>query len=163
MNIPKLLEIIDAQEKLICFDDFNNHDALKLGVLIAEKVKHSARPVAIRIYLEDILVFQYTMRGKEEWHYGWAERKYQMVKATRRSSFYAMLANKFSGKWQEFSADESKAFACGAFPIKLKTGEILGVVSISGLVDPQDHEVVISALSEYSGVKVPVWSAEDLK
>lgn len=153
MDVSKLLEAIEVQEELICFESFSNSDALAVGTMIAESVKNSERPVAIRVYLQDIVVFQYTMKGKEEWHYGWTEKKYRMVKATGHSSMYAMLQNKYFGKWKEFERDETKAFACGGFPIKLKDGTIIGAVSISGLVDPQDHEVVVSALSEYSGVK----------
>ena len=162
LNVPKLLEIIEKQEELLCFNKFDNRDALKLGVMIAEKVKESERPVAIKIYLEKILVFQYTMKGKEISHYSWAERKNQMVSATGHSSMYVMLQNEHLGKWTEFEDDETKAFACGGFPIKLKSGVIIGTVSISGLVDPKDHEVIVSALAEYSGVKVPLWSMEDL-
>lgn len=152
MDVSKLLETIEVQEERIRFESFSNSDALAVGTMIAESVKNSERPVAIRVYLQDIVVFQYTMKGKEEWHYGWTEKKYRMVKATGHS-MYAMLQNKYFSKWKEFETDETKAFACGGFPIKLKDGTIIGVVSISGLVDPQDHEVVVSALSKYSSIK----------
>lgn len=155
MDVSRLLEVIKAQEELLCFERFSNSDALAVGTMIAESVKNSARPVAIRIYLEDIVVFQYTMKGKEEWHYGWTEKKYRMVMATGHSSMYAMLQNKYLGRWKEFENDETKAFACGGFPIKLKDGSIIGAVSISGLVDPKDHEVVVSALSKYGNIKIP--------
>ena len=161
MDVQRTLEILAKQEEEIRFERFENYDALKIGTLIAEKVKASARPVAIRIYLDDIVVFQYTMKGKEEWHYGWATRKYEMVKATGHSSMSAMLQNKFLGQWKEFETDETKAFACGGFPIRLKNGDMVEVVSISGLVDPQDHEVVVSVLSEYIGLKAPTWATED--
>lgn len=161
MDVQRTLEILAKQEEEIRFERFGNYDALKIGTLIAEKVKASERPVAIRIYLDDIVVFQYTMKGKEEWHYGWATRKYEMVKATGHSSMYATLQNKFLGKWKEFEKDETKAFACGGFPIRLKNGDMVGVVSISGLVDPQDHEVIVSVLSEYIGLKAPTWATED--
>ncbi len=76
------------------------------------------------------------MKGKEEWHYGWTEKKYRMVMATGHSSMYAILQNKYFGKWKEFETDETKAFVCDGFPIELKNGTIIGAVSISGLVDP---------------------------
>lgn len=164
LNFQRILGVIEKQEELICFEHFENYDALKVGIMIAEKVKTSERPVAIQIYLDDIfLVFQYTMKGKENWHYGWASRKYEMVKATGHSSMYAMLQNKYCGKWKELETDETKAFACGGFPIKLKNGDMVGVVSISGLVDPKDHEILVSVLSEYIGIKVLIWTDEDLK
>ena len=158
-----MLEVLGKQEELMIFEHFENYDALKVGTMIAERVKSSERPVAIQIYLDDILVFQYTMKGKENWHYGWASKKYEMVKATGHSSMYAMLQNKYFGEWKELETDKTKAFACGGFPIKLKNGDMVGVISISGLVDPQDHEVVVSILSEYSGIKVPMWTAKDLQ
>ncbi|MBQ3971534.1 MAG: heme-binding protein [Selenomonadaceae bacterium] len=78
MDVQQTLSIIEHQEQVLVFDAFDNHDALLLGMRLAEQVKESERPVAIRIYLGDVLVFQYTMQGKEEWHYGWAEKKCQM-------------------------------------------------------------------------------------
>ena len=91
MDVKETLDVIAKQERILIFDDFSNVDALRLGVKIAEQVKESERPVAIRIYLEGIIVFQYTMRGKEEWHYGWAEKKCQIVESTGHSSLYVML------------------------------------------------------------------------
>lgn len=157
MDVQMILSIIEEQEKLLVFNAFGNHDALLLGTRLAEQVKESERPVAIRIYLGDILVFQYTMQGKEEWHYGWAEKKCQLVKATGRSSYYVMLQHETEGKWQAFEGDETKAFACGGFPIKVEDKGMIGVVAISGLVDPQDHIEVVRALSHILGKDVPVF------
>ena len=136
------------------FDKFDNYDALLLGTRIAEQVKESERPVAIRIYLGDILVFQYTMQGKEEWHYGWAEKKCRMVMATGHSSLYVMLRHAFFSEWKELENDGEKAFACGGFPLKVKEKGMVGVVSVSGLVDPQDHVEVVAALSKLFGKTV---------
>ena len=156
MDVQEMLDMIAEQEHILVYDDFSNADALRLGVEIAEQVKESERPVAIRIYLEDLLVFQYTMRGKEEWHYGWAEKKRKIVEATGHSSFYVMLQHEHLGKWKEFEGDETKAYACGGFPIKVKEKGMIGSVSISGLVDPQDHNVVVAALSKLMAKEVPM-------
>ena len=68
-----------------------------------------------------------------------------------------MLQHEAEGKWQEFKGDETKAFACGGFPIKVKGKGMAGVVAISGLVDPQDHIEVVRALSHLLGKEVPVF------
>ena len=159
MDVQQTLSIIEHQEQVLVFDAFDNHDALLLGMRLAEQVKESERPVAIRIYLGDVLVFQYTMQGKEEWHYGWAEKKCQMVKATGHSSYYVMLQHEASGMWQEFEKDETKAFACGGFPIQVEGRGMVGVVAISGLVDPHDHIEVIRVLSHMLGKDFPVFEA----
>lgn len=159
MVTQNILSIIEEQEKRLVFDNFGNHDALRLGVRLAEQVKESERPVAIRIYLGDILVFQYTMQGKEEWHYGWAEKKCQVVKAAGHSSFYVMLKHESEGAWQEFECDETKAFACGGFPIQVKGKGMVGAVAISGLKDPQDHIEVVNALSHLLGKEVSMFEA----
>ena len=59
MDVQQTLSIIEHQEQVLVFDAFDNHDALLLGMRLAEQVKESERPVAIRIYLGDVLVFQY--------------------------------------------------------------------------------------------------------
>ena len=159
MDVQQTLSIIEQQEKLLIFEAFGNYDALLLGTRLANQVKESERPVAIRIYLGDILVFQYTMQGKEEWHYGWAEKKCQMVKATGHSSYYVMLQHEIAGIWQEFEGDETKAFACGGFPIQVKDRGMTGIVAISGLKDPQDHIEVVKALSHLLGKEVPMFEA----
>ena len=154
MNVKEILGVIEEQEQTLIFDKFGNRDALLLGTQIAEQVKDSERPVAIRIYLGDILVFQYTMRGKEEWHYGWAEKKCRMVMATGHSSLYVMLRHDFGGDWKEWEGDGEKAFACGGFPIQVQGKGMIGVVAASGLVDPQDHVEVVAALSKLLGKTV---------
>ena len=54
MDVQEMLDMIAEQEHILVYDDFSNADALRLGVEIAEQVKESERPVAIRIYPEDI-------------------------------------------------------------------------------------------------------------
>jgi uncharacterized protein (UPF0303 family) len=46
------------------------------------------------------------------------------------------------------------AAAGGGFPIRMKNGPIIGVISVSGLPQRDDHRVVVEALAAHVGVDI---------
>ena len=45
----------------------------------------------------------------------------------------------------------------GGFPVRLNTGELVGVITVSNLPHEQDHQFIVECLQEYLGVQdVPV-------
>lgn len=163
MTTQEKLDILETQEKELVFGEFGNHDALELGKKLADKMIDSERPIAIIIRLGEFTVFQYTMKGKEESHFGWANRKANMVEQTGHSSMYARIAYQERGDYAELVEDEERyAIGCGGFPISVRGEGRVGVVSLSGLVDPADHTVIVETIAEILGRKVAVLGEDAL-
>lgn len=147
ISTDNLLTLLEEQEAILQFDVFSNYDAFLLGGQLVEKLKNSPIPVAIRVFIGDIVVFQYTMQGKEESHYDWTRKKYNVVKAIRHSSMYGKILVKCRNELKELQKQKSEyGFGCGGFPITVKGQGIIGAVCVSGLPDPMDHVMIVEAL-----------------
>lgn len=163
MTTQEKLDILEAQERELVFDSFSNHDALELGKKLADKLVDSERPIAIIIRIGEFTVFQYTMKGKEESHFGWANRKANMVEEIGHSSMYARIAYQERGDYEELVRDEERyAIGCGGFPIAARGEGRVGVIGLSGLVDPEDHTVIVETLEEILQKKVAKLGADAL-
>lgn len=115
----------------------------------------------MRIFVGDIIVYQYAMAGDEESRFGWTWRKYQLVKATWHASMHAKVRMLLCGELADLAAQpDVYGFGCGAFPIRVRGQGIIGAVTVSGLPDPDDHPLVVHALEQLLGRKTVELPAE---
>lgn len=150
----KLLAVLEQQEQDLVFDSFDRKDALRLGTMLAETINTYDQPLTVRVFIGDIIVYQYAMEGDEETRFGWTRRKYQVVKATGHASMHGRVRLQMLGELKELAAQEAEnGFGCGAFPIRVKGQGIIGGVAVSGLPDPEDHPIVVHALEKMLGRK----------
>lgn len=156
-----LLKILEQQENDLIFDSFDCRDALRLGTMLAETISMYAQPLTVRVFIGDIIVYQYAMAGDEESRFGWTYRKYQLVKATGHASMHGKVRMLLLGELGDLAAQpETYGFGCGAFPIAVKGKGIIGAVAVSGLPDPDDHPIVVHALEKLLGRKTAEIPAE---
>lgn len=59
-----------------------------------EKYGKQKELIAIRIYMDDLVIFQYIMEGRDAGNIPWLERKANAVKKTGMSSIEAFLCDK---------------------------------------------------------------------
>ena len=78
------------EEALLCYDKFNNEDALALGLKIIEKAKQRNAAVAMDIEVNGVQLFHYNMPGSNKRHCMWIRRKQNMVQASQCSTLHAM-------------------------------------------------------------------------
>lgn len=154
IGAKELLKVLEKQEEMLVFDDFTNVDALKLGNIMAELTKDE-KPVSMRVFLGENIVFQYTIDPQPEVCYSWTFRKYQLIKKTGHSSMHGKVRMMFLNELQDLKDDETYGFGCGGFPIIVKGKGIVGAAAISGLPDPADHVYVVKALGQMLGVEAP--------
>lgn len=149
---------VRKEEKELRFWTFDRFDALNLGMLLGKELRGSIRPAAVLIIdpaLPELPVFAWSMDGKEESHYGWAVRKIQTVLQTGISSWQAKLLNEADGRYEDVRDSEKSALAAGAFPIRNPDGDLLAIVGISGLKEPDDHPLLVRALGKlYENQKI---------
>ena len=165
MEAKELLELLERQEELLRFDSFTNQDARRLGNILADIAAENPTPTTVRVCIGDTIVYQYTDSPEEDVRFGWVSRKYNLIRKTGHSSMHACVRNRKLGELAEMAAlSDVSGFGCGGFPIRLKgetitednlISSIIGCVALSGLPDPQDHDLVVRALEQFLGVEAP--------
>lgn len=123
------------------FKEFSHKHALNMGLNALEIVRdRQLRRIGIRIVLDDILVFQYLMDGKNEDNY--LRGKEKVVKTT---GFSSMFVYDHQNEYQELLNDATYCVSGGAIPIMIE-GQIRGIVSVSGMTQELDHSLALEVL-----------------
>lgn len=151
-NLEMLLLNIEKQEKELVFDYFNSSAALNIGLKIIEKAKNLSRPITIDIAKNNQQLFHYSFDGSSPDNDEWIRRKNNVVNRFFRSSFYIGIKLKSINKsMEEKYLISSKEFAAygGAFPIILKNSGVVGTITVSGLSQEEDHNLVVESIKEY--------------
>lgn len=144
-------EILEEERKL-SFKEFNHEDALKIGLMIIDRVRREKlRRIGVRILLGDLLVFQYLMDEKNEDI--WLKRKQNTVEKIGHSSYYVYLKNEEENIYSELMDNDFYAVCGGGFPIIIN-GKNEGVMCVSGLTHDMDNMLITDALKEYRRERV---------
>jgi len=129
------------EHKQIDFSEFLHINALNMGINALMIVKErKLRRIGVRIRLDDKLVFQYLMDGKNEDNY--LKGKENVVMKTGKSSMYVF---EHQDNYQELLNDSNYCVSGGALPIMIN-GEIRGSISISGMTQELDHDLAQEVL-----------------
>jgi uncharacterized protein (UPF0303 family) len=155
--IEQDLERIATQEQALIFSYFDHASAWTLGARIPEicLAKKIAVTIEIRLLREE--VFFYAMPGTTPANADWARRKRNTVELMHRSSYAVGLSLLMNGDTLEENMGlplRDYASHGGSFPIQVAGVGCVGVVTISGLPQRNDHSVVVMALAQMCGVAV---------
>ena len=154
------LEKIALQEERLQFKSFDAEVAWAIGSaikVVAEK-RHVA--VAIDIQLNGQTLFSYAMRGTTPDNWEWVRRKRNVVMRYHRSSYAIGLKHeRAQTSLHGTHGLDLKDYAAhgGCFPIFVTGTGCIGTITVSGLPQRDDHELVVSVLQGYLGL-----SKEDL-
>lgn len=128
--------------------DFNYDDCFKLGCLMVKNHDPHANPIAIRIYYDDLIVFQYIMEGRDVGNLPWLERKANTVRKTGMASIEVVKAIK-AGKYLELKEDKTVALYGGGYPL-YQDGKLTCIICVSGMDnDEDDAKIIDQAVKEY--------------
>jgi|GEM_PF-1439040 len=123
------------------FSEFLHIQALNMGINALMIVKErKLRRIGIRVKLDDKLVYQYLMDGKNEDNY--LKGKENVVNKTGKSSMYVY---EHKDDYQELLNDSNFCVSGGAIPIIINN-EIRGSISISGMTQELDHALATEIL-----------------
>lgn len=160
MYTNKSLEALDKAEKSYVFDSISQDICLQLGQkLVSDAKSFEDKPLAVRVILDDTIVFQYLMNGTGADNIRWMDRKCATVMRTGHCSLRRAVLNELEGKTEPWMADEFHyAFCGGAFPLKVN-GVLRGIACVSGLPHLRDHKRLSDTLAAFLGkesIAVPV-------
>jgi uncharacterized protein (UPF0303 family) len=149
------LERIAMQERLLHWPQFGPEAAWKLGSLLHTWAVDRNLQIAIDVRRFGQPLFFAAVDGSTPDNAEWVRRKSNVVARFHRSSYGLALSlqdqkttleNKFGLPLADFAAHG------GSFPITVSVAGVIGSVTISGLPQRADHELVVEALCSQLGV-----------
>ncbi|RWX78394.1 heme-degrading domain-containing protein [Neorhizobium lilium] len=155
MTLEADLTKIAEQEKALVFDRFDLETAWQLGSLLRETAQRQQLGIAIDVQLHSMPAFYAAMPGSTADNPGWIRRKRGLVLRFFQSSYaigrkLALQQTTLEDKYGLSSAEY--AAHGGSFPIQVTGIGCIGAVTVSGLPQREDHEMVVTALSHLLGL-----------
>ena len=148
----ELLKELRQQEEDIQFASFGNDMALAVGLALVEAARNKGKAVTIDITRGGQQLFHFAMAGTSIDNGEWVKRKNRVVQRFGHSSFYMGTTLRNAGQTieEKYLLPESEYAAHGgAFPIIIKGVGVVGTITVSGLPQQEDHELVVSALKQF--------------
>ncbi|MBS6363459.1 heme-degrading domain-containing protein [Burkholderia sp.] len=149
MDIALDLQSIGAQEQALVFSQFDAARAWALGNRLHALATARGHAVAIDICTFGQPLFFAALAGTSPDNVDWVRRKRNVVAHFRRSSYAVGLRMQQAGTTL---ADKhglpvaDHAPHGGAFPLTVAGAGVIGSVTVSGLPQRADHELVVEAL-----------------
>lgn len=144
------LDALLSQEEKLQFDSFNNEVAWRLGCELKALAEQKNCHVAIEVYAFGQILFSFAMLNTQLDNQLWIERKRRTVLRFGNSSYYINQYNKSKNRvFEEQDHIDANRYAGhgGAFPIRIRNSGLVGAVTVSGLPQIEDHQMVIDALT----------------
>ncbi len=153
MNLyeQELVEL-EQQEEEIQFNSFSNETALRIGLMLHEAAKKMGKSVTIDISRHGQCLFHFAMPGTTIDNAEWIRRKNNVVQRFGKSSYHVGTKLRIQGKTLEEKYGISRSEYAdhgGAFPLIIKGVGVVGTVTVSGLPQKEDHELVVGILHTY--------------
>ncbi|WP_322009302.1 heme-degrading domain-containing protein [Paraburkholderia sp. J12] len=154
MDIAQDLQSIAAQEAALVFPRFDAARAWELGSCLHELARERALAIAIDVRTFGQPLFFSALDGTTPDNVDWVRRKSRVVEHFRRSSYAIGLRMQQAGTTlAEKHGLPVADFAPhgGAFPLAVAGAGVIGSVTVSGLPQRADHELVVEALCAQLG------------
>jgi len=146
------LEKLLKQEETLQFSSFSSETAWEIGQIFVKKGQKRKLSITLDICMNGHQLFHYSFPGTSPDNDEWVKRKINTVTRFGHSSFYMGQYLKSLGKTidEVFLVPES-LFAAhgGCFPIILKGSGVVGTITVSGLAQEEDHQLVVDVIEEY--------------
>jgi uncharacterized protein (UPF0303 family) len=152
MTIEKDLERIAQQEERLQFRSFDADTAWTIGTRLRILARERGLAIAVDIQINGHPLFFTAMPGTTPDNVDWIRRKKNVVLHFHLSSYAIGLQlqkDKTTLVERAGMADRDYAAHGGCFPIKLRDTGCVGTITVSGLPQRMDHELVVEVLAEY--------------
>jgi uncharacterized protein (UPF0303 family) len=154
-DAPPTLADLAAHEAELQLDRFDNDDAWALGVALVDEARRRGLPVVIDITRSGQQLFHAALPGTAPDNDAWVARKSAVVNRFGHSSLYMGQLCRDAGTTlaEKYGLPEAGYAAHGgAFPLIVRGVGPVGVVTVSGLPQVEDHQLVVSVLRAFRGL-----------
>ncbi len=148
-DVSRLIEHVEAQERELVFSGFTAGQAWTLGSILVELATTRALPVTIDVRRGPQQAFHAALEGTSAHNDAWIIRKSATVQEFGVSSLLAGLRAREGGHvFEEAPWIDASHFSGhgGAFPITVDRVGVVGVVTVSGLPQREDHELAVEGV-----------------
>lgn len=148
MALSDDLERVGLQERELEFDRFDEQTAWELGSRLRALAEERGLALVIDVRRFGQPLFYSALKGTTPDNVEWVRRKSNVVARFHRSSYGVGMYMKNKNDSLEARGLPISEYAShgGSFPIKVRGGGIIGSVTVSGLPQRADHELVIETL-----------------
>ncbi len=153
----EVLTELKQQEQELQFTSFTNDMVLTLGMALLQEAKKRGKPLTIDITRSGQQIFHFAMTGTAVDNDEWIKRKNNVVNRFGHSSYFIGVTLKATDKTMEekyLISSGTYAAHGGAFPIIIKNVGIVGTITVSGLPQEEDHELVVSTLRKFLAIEL---------
>ena len=154
MAIADDLIILARQERELVLPEFNELAAWQIGQAIRELAMGRQLGIVIDVHRFGQPLFYCALAGSTPDHASWVRRKSAVLARFHRSSYRVglELAERQTTLAQKFGlSDADYAAHGGSFPLTVAGAGMVGAVTVSGLPQRADHELVVEALCQHLG------------
>ncbi|CAN7329357.1 heme-degrading domain-containing protein [Neorhizobium sp. LjRoot104] len=154
MTIEEDIAKIAEQERALVFDRFDLGTAWDLGSLLRHRAVEQGLGVVIDVRLHSMPAFYTALPGTTADNENWVRRKRNLVLRFFQSSYgigrkLELQGDTVENRYGISSADHAPHG--GSFPIKVAGVGCIGAVTVSGLPQREDHNMVVEALARMTG------------
>lgn len=152
INIEQDIAQIVRQEQRLQFTQFDAETAWTIGSRLREIAKERNLSVVIDIKVNDHQLFHVATNGVTPNNADWVRRKRNLVQHYHCSSYLMKLRLQHQkANLEDKTGLNSRDLvaAGGCFPINLKGTGCIGTITVSGLAQREDHNLVVKVLAEY--------------
>ncbi|WP_078713349.1 heme-degrading domain-containing protein [Agreia bicolorata] len=143
---------IEDEVAELWLDAFGPSDALRLGLILVRRATEGSFPVAIDIRRGNQILFHVALEGAQADNDVWIARKARAVERFGIPSLLLGTRPKIAGKRIEDEGwFDQMTYAAhgGSFPLSVRGVGMVAVVTVSGLPQIDDHDLVVAALREF--------------
>lgn len=154
MGLSEDLERVAKQERALELAHFDEQMAWEIGTRIRALAEERGLAIVIDVRRLGQPLFYTALKGTTPDNVEWVRRKSNVVARFHRSSYGVGLTMR---EKKSSLAERGLPFADfaehgGSFPLTVKGAGIVGSVTVSGLPQRGDHELVVEALCSLLGV-----------
>jgi len=152
MTIEQEIEHIGRQEERLRFRTFDANTAWTVGSRLRTVAGSRGLAIAIDIQVNGHTLFFAAMPGATPDNTDWIRRKRNVVRRFHRSSYaIGLQLRKEQKTLAETIGVNARDYAPhgGCFPIKLHGTGCIGTITVSGLPQRADHELIVEVLAEF--------------
>lgn len=152
MTISDDLKQLALQEDVLRFTSFDEDSAWELGIKFRDLAETRKLPIVVDIRLVSRLLFYTTLPGSTPDNSEWVRRKSNVVLRYYKSSYRVgreLLAKEDTLDQHRGVAPLDYAPHGGSFPIHVEGTGIIGAITVSGLPQRDDHNLVVEVLAAF--------------
>ena len=108
-----LLKELTELENTVRFDSFDFNDAYALGSALRAAGEKAPKPIAVRIVLDGMILYQSFLPGTDATNNNWMDKKQRTVQLTGTTSLRAAVERELYGAKAPWQHDEEHYAFCG--------------------------------------------------